>query len=298
MDRRLAGALLVLLSFVAAAVISSVAGRGLAGSPTVADLPEPPAVGECLLIGAQRHSTGLPSSVPATSIYGPCGTAGAATIGEVVAVRALSGADRAATVSGDGCRSSALTYAGLRPLGDAFAVPGAPPDDPIQWRYSVDVRTSWVTQLPTQPGASSWAACVVRPNTSSPGVGRLAAAFDGGTLPGGYGTCWQSSDLSAASQMVDCREPHLAELIALGRAVGDELLDPDEVRRSCAAQAAIVLRRADPTVGGALAVRVHPEHRASSRVRSNPACFVTTADDRLIVGSLVGLGPAPISYAP
>ncbi|HET9647937.1 MAG TPA: hypothetical protein VFP34_06865 [Microlunatus sp.] len=301
MDRRLVGALLLLFAFVGAAVVSSAAGRGLAGAPVVIDLPGPPAVGDCLLTPPHQDSLTGGSATPDFPGFGPCGTAGVGpvvgTIGEVVAVRTLSGADRTVAADSDGCRSSALTYAGLRPHGDAFAVPGTPADDPIQWRYSVDVRTTWVTQVPSLPEASSWAACVAHPTAAVSGPGRLANAFGGGTLPGAYGTCWQSDDLSAAAQIVDCNEPHVAELIALGRAVNDGTLDPEEVRRSCVNQAAIVLRRADPTIGGTLAIRIDPDTLPASRIRSNPACYVTPADERRIIGSLVGLGPMPVTFA-
>lgn len=299
MERRLAGALLVLFAFVGAAVMSSAAGPGLAGSPTIADLPGPPAVGECLLADVHRDPKVLRQSTLGTPDFGPCGTVGAGSgvVGEVVAVRALAGADRATGADSNGCRSAALAYAGLRPSGDAFVVPGTPADDPIRWSYSVDVRTTWVRQVPSAPTASNWAACVAYPSAAGSGSGRLAAAFEGGALPGVYGTCWQSDDLSAAVQMVDCSEPHVTELIALGRAVVDGPLDPDLVRQSCLAQAAIVLRRADPTVGGALSVRSRPDHLSNVRIRSSPACFISAADGRLIVGSLVGLGSTPIPFA-
>lgn len=284
----MAGALLVLLSFIGAAVMSSVAGPGVAGTPQAVELPGPPAVGDCLLADPHRDSATVPR-------FGPCRAGGMGSLGEVVAIRTLNGAER--TAESTDCRSSALTYAGLRPEGDAFAVPGAPVDDPIQWRYSVDVRTTWITQITAQPGAGSWAACVARPNAGASGPGRLADAFGGGALPGAYGTCWQSDDLSAAALMVDCDEPHVAELIALGRAVSDGPIDPAEVRSSCLAQAAIVLRRADPTVGGTLAIRIDPDDLSTIRVRSNPACFVTATDGRLIVGSLVGLGSGTVTWA-
>jgi hypothetical protein len=79
--------------------------------------------------------------------------------------------------------------------------------------------------------------------------------------------------------------------------VSDGPLSPDVVRQSCVAQAAIVLRRADPTAGGALLVRIHPDQLPPARVTANPACYVTAADGRRIVGSLVGLGPMPVTFA-
>lgn len=316
MDRRLAGAILVLFAFVGATVLSSVVGRGLAGTPIAVPLPDPPTVGDCLLAPAAPPLDANPANPadpagawtgPIRPAFGPCDPAGldpvAGPAGEVVAVRALTGADRTtgtgrtAGTAETGCRSSALIYAGLRPLGDAFAVPGTPADDPIRWRYSVDVQTTWITSLPDHPGAGSWAACVARPGATGSGPGRLADAFAGGALPGGYGTCWQSVELSAAVQVVDCREPHVAELIALGRAVGAEPVDPELVRQSCLAQAALVLRRPDPTAGGALAIRVDPDRPPTARAALSPACFVTAAaDGRRLVGSVVGIGDGPVSF--
>lgn len=303
MDRRLAGAILVLLAFVGATVLSSVAGRGLAGTPAAIPLPDPPAVGDCLLAAASTPSAADPAdgrTGPIGSAFGPCDPSGlnpaAGPAGEVVAVRSLAGAGRGTVPADEGCRSSALIYAGLRPRGDAFAMPGTPADDPILWRYSVDVRTTWITQLPAHPRAGSWAACVARPGAAGSGPGRLAGAFSGGALPGGYGTCWQSDELSAAVQFVDCREPHVAELIALGRAAGDGPVDPDRVRQSCLAQAALVLRRPDPTAGGELTVRVDPDRPPTAWAALSPACFVTAADDRRLVGSVVGIGERPLPF--
>lgn len=300
MDRRLAGALLVLLTIVGVTVIASATGIRLAGSPIAVALPGPPSIGECMLTGPAGASSASTSSTPDVPAFGPCGSAGvgtfAAMAGEVVAVRTTTGTDRSIASNPADCRRSALAYAGLRPRGDAWTVPGTPVDDPIRWTYSVDVETTWVTQVPARPEASSWAACVARPAAAASGPGRLVNAFGGGALPGGYGTCWQSDDLSAGVQMVDCDEPHVAELIALGRAVGDRPVDPERAQQSCVGQASIVLRRADPTVDGTLAIRLHPARTQSGRSELNPACFVTAADDRRIVGSLVGLGQAPVTF--
>lgn len=315
MDRRLAGAILVLLAFVGATVLSSVAGRGLAGTPIAAALPDRPAVGDCLLTPTTTNAAattdptdpidlgglgGLGDGRPEPPTFGPCDPAGVDPVGgptaEVVAVRTLTQADRAAGPGEAGCRPAALAYAGLRPRGDTFAVPGSPADDPIQWRYSVDVRTTWMTALPSYPGAGSWAACVARPGAAGSGPGRLADAFAGGALPDGYGTCWQSAELSAAVQVVDCREPHVAELIALGRAVGDGPVDPELVRQSCLDQAALVLRRSDPTAGGALAIQVEPDRPAIARAALSPACFVSATDGRRLVGSVVGIGDRSLPF--
>lgn len=300
MDRRLAGALLVLLTFVGAAVISSATGTGVAGSPTAVALPDPPAVGDCLLAEPAEGPAAVPPIGSPAPAFGPCGAAfGSAneSAGEVVTVRALIGTDRSTASDSAGCRSSALEYAGLRARGDAFTVPGTPADDPIQWKYSFDVRTTWVTQVPSQPGASTWAACVARPARGAAGPGRLIDAFSAGTLPGAYGTCWQSVDLTAAVEMVGCDEPHVAELIALGRGARDVPLDAEQVRQSCLTQAAVVLRRADPTVGGELTVRTQPDRIPSGRIGLSPACFITASDGRLMVGSLVGLGSMPVIFA-
>ncbi len=300
MGRRVAGALLVLLTLVGVAVVSSATGIRLAGTPIAVALPGPPAVGDCVLAGSTGPVAVTGSTSSPGQSFGPCSTAGvgviAGSLGEVVAVRTAT-RDRSVSTSPADCRPSALEYAGLRPSGDAWTVPGAPVDDPIRWTYSVDVETTWVMQVPSRPEASSWAACVARPAAAVAGPGRLVNAFGGGALPGAYGTCWQSDDLSAGVQMVDCDEPHVAELIALGRTVGSLPVDADRARQSCVGQAAIVLRRADPTVDGTLSIRLHPARARNGRLELSPACFITAADDRRIVGSLVGLGPAPVKFS-
>jgi len=294
MSRRLAGALLVLLSIVGVTVAASVPGRRLAGIPTSVEFPGPPAVGDCLIAGPVDDGRWVGGTNTSLLRFGPCTGSGA---GEVVAVRTVTPADRSSRPGqSTGCRDEALSYAGLSVRDGSVVVPGAPSNDPVAWTYSVDLRASWLFQVPSLPSASTWVACIAQPGGTRLGVGTLANAFDGGALPGVYGTCWQSDEVSAAMQMVNCNAPHVAELVALGRVGQTSAVDRGQIISSCSEQAKIVLRRSDPTVDGALTVDVRPDRTPNLRWPLEVTCFIASSDQRKIIGSVVGLGAKQVRF--
>jgi hypothetical protein len=194
------------------------------------------------------------------------------------------------------CRRAALVYAGLEPRGGSFVLPRSPADDPINWNYSIPVRTTRVLPAPSVPSASTWIACVADPPDTGRDTGRLANAFAGGVLPAEFGTCWQSHDIAADMRSVRCDQPHLAELVAVGRLAIDPPIDREQIVSSCTRQAATVIRRADPTAGGQLAVRAAPDRSPTVGRPVSVTCYLTSATNRPLVGSLVGLGAGQIRF--
>ncbi|HEY5877462.1 MAG TPA: hypothetical protein VIU11_01040 [Nakamurella sp.] len=295
MNRRLAGALIIVLTVVGVAATSPAIGDRLAGTPIAVRFPGPPTIGECLLADDIEDARSTIRANPPVARFGPCGPTGR---GEVVAVRATTPTERSArSDSPADCRGAALSYAGLQSRDDSYVAPGAPQDDSIDWTYSIAVRTHWVPQVPSLPSASTWIACVANPEGTVTGSGRLANAFDGGALPGDFGTCWQSDDVGAGMDMVNCNEPHLAELIAMGRKAGDPPMERQQILSSCTGQAGVALRRGDPTAGGTLAVAISPDRSSTNRRPLSLTCFITSADHRRIVGSVVGIGAGQVRFA-
>lgn len=297
MDRRPAGAVLVLLAIVGVTVAAVLPGRRVPGTPVLTAFPSPPVVGDCL-IDPLDPTTAFPveraRQVPQ---YGPC--AGHLTLGEVVEVRVpapkglIAGLDERA-----GCRRETLLRSGLRERDGAFQIPGGNAEEPVTWQYSIAASTGWIGQIPWSPGASGWAACIARPIGLYRSVGSLTGSFSGGVLPSEYGTCWKSKDVSAAIRTINCTLPHAAELIALGRAVDPGGVSWDQAISSCNDQARLTMNRADPTADGTLTVTVDGSGAGSSDPVTDLTCFVTAADDRRLVGSLVGRGSAPPRFAP
>jgi hypothetical protein len=286
MDRRLIGALLVVAVVAVAVVVPARDGLRIAGRPTAIELPADPEVGDCLLV---------------TASFGPC--AGQPAIGEVVSIVTATPDpyDRLvrAESSGTGCRAAALTYAGLTAADGRYVPRLHEQPDPVNWKFSINVRTTWILPTALQHAAGrSWAACVVEPAGGNRYVGGLADAYSGGRLPDAYGVCWSSREVGVAMHKVDCAEPHLAELIAIGNVARDDV-NPTEISGSCQSLAAEVMGRSDPTADGGLTVLIDPDAADSlrwTREAMGVVCYVVP-NAHSLTGTLVGLRDRPVPYS-
>jgi hypothetical protein len=286
MDRRLIGALLVVAVVAVAIVVPARDGLRIAGRGTTIDLPADPQVGDCLLMAQS---------------FGPC--AGQSAIGEVVWIVTATGDpyDRLvrAESSGTDCRAVALTYAGLTEIDGRYVPRRHQEPDPVDWKFSINVRTTWV--LPSaqlRAAGRTWAACVVEPSGGTSYPGGLGDAYSSGRLPDAYGVCWSAREVAVAMHKVDCAEPHLAELIAIGSVAGDDVT-PTEISGSCQSLAAEVMGRSDPTADGGLAVRIDPDAADSlrwTREAMGVVCYVVPTAHSL-TGTLVGLRDRPVPYS-
>jgi len=313
------GALLVVVVLTVAIVIPARSGLRVAGSGVIGVLPADPVVGDCLLQPPYEfweQASSRPGSEstsqrarknPLAPIFGPCD--GGEVAGEVVAIISASGdvvTRRArAAASGLDCRSTALQYAGLFPLGERFVLADRMAVDPVSWQLSISLRGNWM--LPSvvmQAAGRSWAACVATPGVSGFYRGRVANSYRGGRLPDLYGTCWDRSTPSAGMDAVDCGESHAAELISVGDVPDRAATTSAAINADCLRLAADVMGRADPTAGGGLQVKVAPDLPDAPAAPSSPVaeprglnvvCFVT-AGERSLTGSLVGIGENPIPY--
>lgn len=232
-DRRLAGAALLLLAAVALLIAPGVSGPGIDGQPQVAPAPEPPAIGACLLdpdVGAivvpcaEPHRAEVTSRWPADDLPDPvfrtdvaCGRAGAG-------------------------------YASLA----AVALPGS-------WLPAAGPDHRFVAAPPEQRWGSSagWSICVVEPGPGFTYTGSIRGIKDLGNRPDLVGRCFDGRPSDAA----DCVTPHTGETLAA--TIGsfyrsgldaDTIPDPvmDALYADCATVAAILTGAPDPTYGGQL----------------------------------------------
>ena len=315
MDRRLTGALLVVAVAVTAAVLPALSGRRISGHAQTIALPADPRVGDCVLesspgspdvvgeLTALPESTDGSRSAARSAIpveVGAC--TGRPVLGEVVAVVTTAHHDLKAhpvPPPGVDCRSPALEYAGLVPADKRYELRDQPDADPVKWNFSINTGNRWV--LPSQRLVSAgrtWSACVASPNAGEEYAGRLADAYSGRSLPASFGTCWNSPQVGAAARMLDCSRHHSAELISAGRIDDISAVTIEQVASSCGQLAALVMRRSDPTGGGALVIKTSPDRLTfKSMVRPvNVLCYLSSAR-RELDDTVVGLGERPIPFA-
>lgn len=312
MNPRLIGALLVLAAIAATISVPAVLGRRTAGTAVMVELPRDPRVGDCVVtlpaeFFAEPADAPTATSLASTDSVGPLGLSFGScdegpVAGEVVALTSAvtdrtTGQLQAPT--GLDCRAAALSYAGLVPVDGRFMLPNPPPNDPVAWNFSINVRSSWVLPSPLlQAQQRNWAACLVAPRDNAQYTGRILSAFNGGVLPDEFGTCWNSRSVSASVERVDCRAPHLAELVSAGFVVDRSTITADDLRASCERLAARVVGRTDPTAGARLVVKTSPETLGTNQESRSVSvlCYLVTPG-RPLDATLVGLRDQPLPYA-
>lgn len=294
--RRLVGIGLIVLAFIGIGAASTLRQRVTAGTALVVAVPPPPQVGDCVL-GAEEFPQRVSSGIP-TFGYAPC--AGVRS-GEVVSVDADPWVDPGARDSHTGmrdgspadeiqtqCTAAADAYAGL---------PTGPPQvDPTAIGVTF-IPSIWLPVAPLYPddrqraAGQNWVACVVQSPTGTTFSGSLHAVFardqSSGTLPIAFARCLVGDGTRTP---VSCEAPHQVELLGF-RLVKDTPDAARLARTACTEFAATVLKRPDPTAGGALAVVsiYDPStHEAT--------CEVTSTNNRSLRGSLIGLGDRPIPW--
>ncbi len=323
MDRRLIGALLVVIVLSAAMTVPVLSGLRTPGAAIAAEPHDPPRLGDCLRerpaalnvapIGL-RATASVDSESPRAPVLGPLGPtvvscAGGSVAGEVIRMVSADGnpADLEGAVadSGINCRLSALAYAGLTSAGSSaeatlpVGMPiGGAAGSPVTWKMTVNVRTTWVYPSALQRASGHrWAACVAAPPHNVSYSGSLAGALGGGRLPDGFGTCWSDQAVSVAVESVPCGRPHRSELLSTGIVPDNSKVSITDVRHACTRLAMAATGRADPTDGGRVLIKIAPEQLYQHFERSvSVLCYLATADHSL-TGTLIGLHDRPVPFA-
>jgi len=300
MDRRLAGLGVLILVVVAATVVPGLSGRRVAGSAVPKAFPDPPAVGDCAVSAPSRQggSFGEPSDLEVTAVtWGPCT---GPIVGEVVAVQP---ADDDPMSPGedwpDSCYRGAAAFAGLDMSGPYPTLAGAPPTDPVAWAPAIGANVQRVRpDDEARRAGQSWQACLVTPAERGSYRGTLEKAFVSGQVPEEFGLCWNGTDLEQQGDLIACREPHLAQLLALGDATDRSLMSLDELQSACRAVATLVMRTDRPVQAGELATVLDVvDDGAGSDAPLTAGCFATAVGSRQLGGSLIGLDDRPVPFA-
>lgn len=324
-DRRWSGAGVIAFIAVAAVVAPNVPTRVVAGIPVVGSVPGPPAVGDCLLEPWVQWGAFGPDGVPNHSPLrtAPCRGEKFGEVTDVVPDGLAQTVTSEEVLDEDGgtirtvisdpvstrCSQAQGRYLGLAQ--DRQALRGRS----VEW--FPPFRATPVTVGPTlvqRAAGQSWVACVVTPwslDGESPAYTGSVRRIGDSPLPAVFGVCWPIVAGFGEGEGVECSEPHQVEVLGyFGGLVKD--LAPFDLEESCRQHAAALLAMAEPTAGGALETSLLLRYYApSSEFGLGPAptstpssennqvtatCFVSTTTDRRIVGTLVGLGTAPVPW--
>ncbi len=287
-EGRLAGLLAVGLALVAVLVIAGRQAHEVPGTAVLGRVPGAPDIGQCLLQAPpEQGGAGAGQSYR----LGSCSTT---HYGEVVQVSGITGpVDAGAT-----CADPA-DFLGWSPPATSAAQ--------VRWRpIDVDVITMNPTALQRAFG-QHWVVCVITPLISGAAyTGSVRGVLATGRVPVAFAEC--TGGLYVLTGSIPCNRPHPYELFASAD-LPVPFRDQSGLDADCRVIAATATRLPDLTAGGALDVRAVPFHQNAdgatvtglpdgpSDVGAQAVCLIGVTGDRLLRGSLFGLGTAPLPWA-
>lgn len=281
MERRPAGIGVLLFAVFAALVVPQLLKPGVVGRPSAAPLPEPPAIGACVVL-SQRSARVVDCAESHD--------------GEVFARWLADDPDRPRDRHSPVCN------------GITAEVSGDVPPTLDDWQLTVLAADTSLIRAPRsqRAGDRGWSACVLRPANHARYVGSLAEQGSR-HRPAAFGYCF------GASVAVGCGEPHLTELLATTSGwVPSQLDEPlqamtlpsavqQRLEEECLGVARQLTGNPDPTYGAQLAVQVvgratDTDYGADTggRFRFAATCELAATGGQLLTDSVVGLGVAPL----
>lgn len=283
-DNRTAGLLVVGLALVAILTIAGLQPHAVSGRAEMGRVPGAPRIGQCLLQAPDEGGGGQSFRL------GSCGTR---HYGEVAQVSELSGADDA----GARCADPA-DFLGWSPPAASAAH--------VQWQ-PIDVNLLRMTPTRLQRSfGQHWVVCVVTPLISGAAyTGSVRGVLATGRVPVAFAECIAALYLSGS---VPCDQPHPYELFA-SAVLPVTFRNQSGLDADCRSIAARATRMPDLTAGGALDVRAVPFHQnadgatvnglpdGTGDVGAQALCLVGVTGERLLRGSLFGLGTGPLPWA-
>ncbi|MET3806975.1 hypothetical protein ABIB25_003995 [Nakamurella sp. UYEF19] len=294
MDRRLAGALLLVGVLTCALVVPAALGRTVVGVPVAAPAPGPPVPGDCLASMAGIADSSVVYS-QASALQLPTGTIGSCAgpmVGEVVSVDPTGSEPANATINSyvtgaKACATSTIGY---------LAVPATRTVDGITWKPGLGSGSDQIGPDARQAAAGQqWSACVVTGATSRYS-GSLRGAFAHGPLPVALGLCWPGG-VSMATELIPCDQPHQSQLLATGvasgAAPGPALAERTVLTASCRQYARTMMAGRAVTAGDPLAIQVVAQGLGPQVL----LCSATVTGSNRLTGSLMGIGTRPLPLA-
>ena len=286
-DRRIAGLLMVGLALVAVLAIAGMQVHAVPGTAVLGPVPGPPRVGQCLLQAPPDPGGGAGQSYR-------LGSCSSRHYGEVAQLYGVTGPED----PGTRCDDPAEFLGWSPPATSATHVRWQPID--------VTVLAMSPTALQRSFG-QHWVVCVVTPLISgSSYTGSVRGALATGRVPAAFAEC--TAGLYVLTGSIPCDQPHPYERFASAE-LPVSFRDQSALDADCRRIAAAATRLPDVTAGGALDVRAVPFHQNAdgatvtglpdgpSDVGAQAVCLIGVTGDRLLRGSLFGLGTAPLPWA-
>ena len=313
---------MISLVLVLVVVVNATRPHLITGAGQAAPIPDPPAVGDCVLDPVADKSpmgtTITASSGGTVPVYTAQQTkrCTGARYGEVTAVIST---PKPAVVRGDdttgrylddpnydACLVTSIQYQGIT-------------IQPIQRFWQAHLQTSFTLSAPSprqKAAGQHWAACIVA--VRSPGSvlkptsqisfaprydGSLRNALQTGQQLDRLGNCMPTVDWDGQIMVDGCSQPHALEILAYGNS-GDGPVSRTQLELTCRQAIRHLTAMPDPTAAGALRIQLHVEDNASASIispqvpaHSNLECGITTADTRKLHGSLIALRQRRIPWA-
>ena len=302
MDRRLAGVVVLVVALVAVMVVPTLAGRRTAGSAVAVALPNPPQVGDCLLVPITQSLApgGWPRDITySEQSFGGCNGQRA---GEIVAVWDTPAAadEGARSRTGGPCYRQAAAFAGLVRSGRSTILPGGAADAQVSWKPTIGFAPYRIVPGEVEQNAGrSWTACLAVPHAQATYRGSLRDAYTTGDMADAFALCWSGHDLDAGATVLPCDQPHPTELLATGWIRDRSTVSWPDLNASCVDLAASIMHTVDATRQGALSIVVDPFRLDGASTPDAPLsvnCFVTSAGTQQLTGTVIGLGARPIPF--
>jgi hypothetical protein len=305
LDRRLIGTGLLVVALIVASLVPALQGRRVSGEPRAGDVPHPATIGACLrnLDGQGPVPSGTRLGMDADVRTVDCSEP---HDGEIIAVTSESSYLRDRTVNPavadlNECFEIADRYVGIAHSmrrGDRSPLLGSwdPPSSP-------GLAFLGPSNLHARAGAD-WLACVLLPPDRV--TGSVAGLYAGAARRNPFAVC-HPDDGVRLGLAVSCRKPHPTEI--LGWRAADQNSDRQaELDESCRELAARMTGMTDPTAAGALHIRAIVVHLDANGLvqRGFPPvpwdgtglafCTLGAEPPRLLIGTLTGLGDAPVPF--
>ncbi|MGS0687447.1 hypothetical protein ACVBEQ_20215 [Nakamurella sp. GG22] len=313
MDRRAAGAVVLIAAVLVALAIPTVTGRRIAGSAARLSTADAPELGQCL--SAAPEPTLAYGRV--TAFAAPAGPCGAANYGEMVFVapdfRAFPSTmvfDRTSFVDPGDCDPPAREYLGWEPAGSSGS---AGPTDTARaladWRPVLTQTLVLIGPDKAQFLAGQrWIGCAMLPR-KAPYSGSLRTGAASGAFPAAdaYGSC-RAQPSAAGRRELPCSVAHDAEIFGWSATSGwgaptggsaepgpaepgPAASDEESIMASCRALVTAVTGMIDPSAGGSLRVVVETDRASEAAGSGRATCLVEVVADSRLGGGLTWIRP-------
>ena len=301
----------------AVAVIAALAGNArtkqVSGDPVRGSLPNPPAVGDCVLEPMPAASFNGSFNGPEGAVEPPAADTAPCTgerYGEVIAV-IPDGLDYVAPADGDvwgdqrspdrQCSAAADVYLGID--GDAYG--------PGRWFPMTSVEMARIGPGPVLAGAGQrWLACTLGASSMSNGTPSarpysltLRHALSSLQLPPEVAECAPALPGPTGSvEVFSCERPHVAEVLGFASSDRPNAAVKRRLTSECPGLIRSLTRLADPAADSRLqisvsSVQLPPDSSDSDRDAVGPVyyyCGVEATGGHLLTGPLLGLGGGPL----